>query len=648
MKKIIVATFLITLFSLVITSAVKVREGLKLTTYSVNFSKFKNLSDHINQSKKVSINKSKEESMNKQELSLSAPIKRKVVKEERISKTNWAGLFNSISIKEEVKIEIAKVENPVIKKVEKIESLPILKEEVIEDRISTALSATEKSIVPEVKKEIVRNNSNDEIEFYDYSSTPTEEQKKSPLTKKIESYNRVLKKIKKQSLNLANMKFKKPRKKVVSKLKHNEQEVDSNGFLPQGLEETKESAFLADNEKDRKINNQVIDPKVVNSKTYESSYTISAKTVDMDRMNEKELEGFRLQFLDSDLETVYDDENGYINVESKLNSQMMIRRAELTSIDHYPTIIDGVLENGETAITVPLIKRREFDNLLSRSKIKGLGGHVLVELDEKTEDVEIGSSTNYETKVYLDRNYKVVNREDSDFYYVMFIGVEPGNAVIYFRTLTNQTISKIIHVADESIYYEPNYYMEVVNDEYSIFEEGLLSRDTTALHVNTKEIQNFSSEYKIENLAFNRLGLKKAIYPMGTRKYQEFKHLDESIFVGRWDQNYIDLPSEEYARFVLSQFDQSSVDGRCLVQINITKPAKSLSYNGIAKRGMSVKSLILDQDGQFYDELSDKSRKIFVLGENQGIINVKVEYTDNSIDTLQSYCSQDTYLVEQL
>ena len=67
------------------------------------------------------------------------------------------------------------------------------------------------------------------------------------------------------------------------------------------------------------------------------------------------------------------------------------------------------------------------------------------------------------------------------------------------------------------------------------------------------------------------------------------------------------------------------------------------SYEKIKSVGPS-----LDEDGKFYDDLSYNSRKIFLLGEKQGVINIKVQYTDNSIDTLQSYCSKDTYLVEQL
>jgi hypothetical protein len=65
---------------------------------------------------------------------------------------------------------------------------------------------------------------------------------------------------------------------------------------------------------------------------------------------------------------------------------------------------------------------------------------------------------------------------------------------------------------------------------------------------------------------------------------------------------------------------------------------------------------VLDSDGKFYDSVSDKTRKIIVIGESQGSsdvfadakINIKIQYQDGSSQFLNSYCSPNTYLVEQL
>ena len=65
---------------------------------------------------------------------------------------------------------------------------------------------------------------------------------------------------------------------------------------------------------------------------------------------------------------------------------------------------------------------------------------------------------------------------------------------------------------------------------------------------------------------------------------------------------------------------------------------------------------ILDADGKFYDSAGPKSRKIIVVGENQGApdyaqdakVNFKISYQDGSVQYLHSYCSPNSYLVEQL
>lgn len=65
---------------------------------------------------------------------------------------------------------------------------------------------------------------------------------------------------------------------------------------------------------------------------------------------------------------------------------------------------------------------------------------------------------------------------------------------------------------------------------------------------------------------------------------------------------------------------------------------------------------VLDNDGKFYDNLSDKTQKIIVVGESEGPeqispdakINIKIQYQDGSVQFLNSYCSPNTYLVEQL
>ncbi|HLW56518.1 MAG TPA: hypothetical protein VKY27_03980, partial [Bacteriovoracaceae bacterium] len=81
----------------------------------------------------------------------------------------------------------------------------------------------------------------------------------------------------------------------------------------------------------------------------------------------------------------------------------------------------------------------------------------------------------------------------------------------------------------------------------------------------------------------------------------------------------------------------------------------SIASESVAN-GLVTSSQVLDQDGKFYDSVGPKSNKIIILGENfgpidqsqDGKVNIKIDYLDGSTRFLSSYCSPNTYLVEQL
>jgi hypothetical protein len=66
---------------------------------------------------------------------------------------------------------------------------------------------------------------------------------------------------------------------------------------------------------------------------------------------------------------------------------------------------------------------------------------------------------------------------------------------------------------------------------------------------------------------------------------------------------------------------------------------------------MSVETLYLDKEGGIENDLehiNELTNFIFLLGDLEGIINVKVDYVNGSSDLIQTICSSDDYLIEQL
>jgi hypothetical protein len=380
---------------------------------------------------------------------------------------------------------------------------------------------------------------------------------------------------------------------------------------------------------------------------HKSIYNIGLNSIQNNNKDFKKIYNFDIRFQDDVDDIAQDYGEGNIKLEYNLTTQMNMRRGVIFTKSHYPTAIDFVFEPGTMSATIPVLHRDAFDNLTQ--DYRAIGGHVLVELDDSTEDVELDADTSYEGKLFLNSNLHIVNRNDSDYSYIMFIGVKTGNSIIHFKKSNNQITNKIIHISSNEIYYEPNFYATIKSDTFSLYEENLLSKCKSLLDVDEEKIKPWSFEGKSSKTTLNTHEIGKMLYPLGTRKYYELSHLNENVFIGRWNSEHLIVPSDDYINYVIGHFDMGNSDSQCVVQLNINKKAKGIYYNGLSSEGpMPIQMNILDADGQFYSDFSEKSERVFLLGEQQGIINIKLEYIDGTSQYLQSYCSDSTYLIEQL
>lgn len=143
----------------------------------------------------------------------------------------------------------------------------------------------------------------------------------------------------------------------------------------------------------------------------------------------------------------------------------------------------------------------------------------------------------------------------------------------------------------------------------------------------------------------------------GERKYIELTHQDESVFIGMRTNNTLDVPSEGFMRHILSRFENQKLGNRCLVQVNLTKKIENVEVGTESvENGLRVYTQYLDADGKFYTSTSEKTMKVIVVGENSGSIefsqdgkiNLKIMYQDGTTQYLGTYCSPNSYLVEQL
>lgn len=377
--------------------------------------------------------------------------------------------------------------------------------------------------------------------------------------------------------------------------------------------------------------------------------SIQAKATNLKK--NKDVNNFEVRFQDN-LNEIYEDFGaGSVEMLTHTNS-VMNRSMVLLKRGYAPTNTDLIVENNSKAV-LPLIEEEVFNSLLDEVSTSADHGALLIEFDDETESVRLDGA--YSSELLLDENLKTTKAET--YRYKLFLGINAGNMLITYRDFNGVETSKIVHIHERELTFDANLYESAQDLKVSFYEEGLLSKEISPLIIKGDQVRVFATEKVSTKLNQNthKLNFKKHL--LGERKYLEVNHLDEPIFVGIKENTKVVLPSENFIGLVLSKFENRKLGNRCIVQLNLDAPVSDF-FVGSESAGSNLvtSTQILDQDGKFYDSVGPKSNKILILGENHapadqsrdGKINIKIDYLDGSSRFVTSYCSPNTYLVEQL
>lgn len=389
----------------------------------------------------------------------------------------------------------------------------------------------------------------------------------------------------------------------------------------------------------------------VNAAAAENKVTIQITGSNLRETGDEQ--GFEVRFNDDQSEILEDHNTGYVSMSHKLASSKMTRAATVLKRGYAPTNTDIILEEGATEMTLPLITEEKFNQLLAPYEARGSIGNVLVELEGEVQEAIL--DVPYSQVLFLDENMK--ETEGKDFSYQLFVGVKAGNALLGYKDKSGNVTTKIIHVHERELTFETNFFENVENDNAVLLEEDLMSKEKMPLIISSEEVIHFATDKKASKMTNHMFRTNFDKILLGGRRYLELTHQSEPVFVGFRDNTKLEVPSENLMRHVLSRFQGPSLVNRCLVQINMKKkPLRVDVGSESAGDSLSTNVKVLDADGKFYDSVGPKSNKIFILGETHGSseylmdskINIKVSYQDGSVDFVGSYCSPNSYLVEQL
>lgn len=466
-------------------------------------------------------------------------------------------------------------------------------------------------------KKINSKIASDELVFFDYTFKPKEEAKLRPIEKIIKK-KQVIKKIPNIKIK-ALSKNKKP--SATTKL------INPINIASLSLLNQKKKKYFSKNDKVARGIVMTLDAKI--GKDF----------------------GFQIKNYEfvpeyDNNERLYDDADGLIVIEEKINSSMSILRGTILKKGKMRTKVDLVIEENEFEYEIPLIDEYYFNKFLDKEKLNAIGGIILLDLDDSVDSVDIDAQ--YEAKIFLTESLKVTTEENT-YRYIMYVGVETGNTLINVLTLDDDEVEKIIHVTENEVYFDFITFKKSQKTEFEVHENKVLSRTKFELDIDGSDISFFNTNIKSKNIGINSFQMQIPKLMYGMRQYLEFKHQDATIFVGQWNNPKIEIPSMEYIQYVLRSLDIPNLEHRCMVQVNFKKDVEEFFVSGETNNGpMSLNHYFLDRDGVFNEDATELALKAFIIGDYEGVINFKVEYSDKSVDYIQSYCSNDTYLVEHL
>jgi len=352
-------------------------------------------------------------------------------------------------------------------------------------------------------------------------------------------------------------------------------------------------------------------------------------------------------------EVVEDFNEGSLSFDYSLKNNTGILRGVIVKNHFIRTTFEIALGGEYSKFEIPMVSQDSIQAYLDENKLEGYGGFYLADLGEYLEDIELEKFSNekktvYEHRLLLDENFKKV-ADGQGFRYVLFIGVEPGNINVRYLGINGQQTSKITFVAPEELTYDFSQLERPIDYKVQTKLQNTLGKTPTILDMDPQNIINFISDNKSKKVAPGEYLFSTPWKIKGARSYFELAYMEDSIFVGIDGDKNLELPSTDFIGEVLRSFNMDGLNQECLVQINLEEPIKEIKILGESFRGPSVfDHAYLDKDGVFSAELSPMTEKLFLLGSEEGIFNLKIEYESGLTDYLRTYCSPSTYLLEQL
>jgi hypothetical protein len=310
-----------------------------------------------------------------------------------------------------------------------------------------------------------------------------------------------------------------------------------------------------------------------------------------------------------------------------------------------PTRIEINIGN-DKSMNIPLVSENGLESFFkSQGQIKD-GNLMMFSISPEVIDVEVDTKTTQ--KIFFNKDLKILNgRIGAD--YVLLTGIKTGNVLVSYLLEKGEKAQKVVYVGEGEMYFEHADITSGSRVTVGLMSRNIMGQVQKGLSLDPEKLMFFATNITAKKKALSAYEFKLPSMAQGMRKYIELKNFKEPVFVGFYDQKQLEIPTREFIELVLEKNKISELADRCLVQINFSKDIKELKVAGKNRTGeMDTQLIYLDKDGNFSEEGPEYSEKAFILGDLEGIINAKIEYNGGGAEYLKTFCSEGSYIIEQL
>ena len=566
-------------------------------------------------------------------------------------------------------IASTEIQEPVATEVVGVSEAASKQEIVKEDAVSVAQASTTTNIVEEItidtamKEEIARaevatkeNAVNDELVMFDYSAK-TEVSSDAPKYKKIfdapisDSVKNAIERAVHRSPKMAmNTQTETPSKRIASTI----ETTTETSALEQAMSDednlvfdysTKTQAAVAKSSKETTAEAvSAFMAAADQTPVSQIDFTIKAREINLSTRKTRQTFGFEFVPDYERSERMDDQASGEIKLGYSLTGDMSTQTGVVQAHGLIPTRVElNLLTKG---MNIPLLSEVGIQKFLSKKQTGVTGNLLMVAVDSSITDVEIDSE--YQYKLFFSDKFKMLETKDNASY-ILFLGVKTGNTLLRYLLTNKESAQKIVYVGDGEMYYEDPDFVDTQREIYTFTTRSLLGKKVKELNINGTDVSFFGTKITSKKKALNAYEIKVPELVDNSRKYLEFKNTGSSLFVGTKNTKDIEIPGNDFIARVMQVHQLSEIGERCMVQLNLTKDIRDIKVSGKNRSGeMFTETSFLDNDGNFSRDNSELAEKVFITGDLEGVFSVRLDYADGSTDFLKTFCSEGSYLVEQL